>query len=431
MRREILTLLLVGALAQACSCDSVPDAALTSCELSQVVQGAVQTEILFVVDDSGSMDEEQANLRDNLSTFISTLQGSSVANDFRIGVTTTSVSTFPANAASGLQGCLIGPWLDPAVLGSGLLAAFQAQIDAVGTTGSGKEQPFRAMELALTTPGLAGCTDNDGFLRPGSRLAVVFLSDEDDCSDAANGADSNRECHNDAGDGIDYKFTRIDSIDHYAAFLQGSIGGEPRDVILASIVGVDAVTTAPTCGYDASLANGWCCGSPLLDDAATCPAGTNGSRAVTNAGLAGETYCGGTAAAPYCTSSCSTAYDKADRFSALLARFPSNKRLVASVCDASFASALQQIAGLISSPTVPLEGEPADHRMMLVALRQPDGSRTPCTVALEGTPEAATADAVYAPSQGSSPATLTFPETGGCSLASGEHRIEIDVICAG
>ncbi|HEY5677089.1 MAG TPA: hypothetical protein VIR81_09895, partial [Myxococcales bacterium] len=92
-RRIDLLLALVAAL-QAWSCDSVPASAVTRCQTTQVVPAAVSTDILFVVDDSGSMSEEQANLAANLDAFIDTLAASPVQNDFRIGVTNSSVEEF-------------------------------------------------------------------------------------------------------------------------------------------------------------------------------------------------------------------------------------------------------------------------------------------------------------------------------------------------
>lgn len=437
VRRETAAtaLLLAAALHGCASCDTPPDDALTSCEMGAVIPGAVKTDILFVVDDSGSMDAEQINLRDNLVTFVTALADSPVANDIQIGVTTTSVTDFAGNP-TGEQGCFVGPWLSGG--SASLLPDFQAQIDSVGIGGSGKEQPFRAMELALTTPALAGCTNNTGFLRPGSRLAVIFLSDEDDCSDSGptrgitqtGTTTGNDQCHNDYGDGVDYKFTRIDSIDRYAAFLAGPIGGEVRQVVLASIVGVDAVTLAPTCG---NTGNSWCCGGTAATTG-TCTANACASFTLSvpasPPSLTGDAYCCGGVAGTACASPCATAYDKADRFAALLARFPVNRRLAASVCDSSFATSLQRIAGLIISPTVPLEGAPADARMLVVGVRKPDGSRLSCTVAAEGSAEALTADAVYAPPAAGAPATLTFRDGGGCTLEQG-FEIEIDVICAG
>jgi hypothetical protein len=60
---------------------------------------------------------------------------------------------------------------------SGDLATVFGQMATVGAAGCGFEQPLRAMKAALG-PNPA----NSGFLRPDALLAVVFLTDEDDCS---------------------------------------------------------------------------------------------------------------------------------------------------------------------------------------------------------------------------------------------------------
>ena len=101
-------LALLAALALAC--ESVPSDAVTRCEATRVVPAAVKTDILFVIDDSGSMDEEQANLRDNLSAFIDALVAAPIANEFQIGVTSTSVEEFGATATTG-QAYTRGPAL--------------------------------------------------------------------------------------------------------------------------------------------------------------------------------------------------------------------------------------------------------------------------------------------------------------------------------
>ena len=94
MSRRIELGLLAMAALQALSCDSVPANALVSCQTTQVLPSSVATDILFVVDDSGSMSEEQANLAANLDAFVDTLVASPVQNDFRIGVTNSSVEEF-------------------------------------------------------------------------------------------------------------------------------------------------------------------------------------------------------------------------------------------------------------------------------------------------------------------------------------------------
>src|SRR5437870_2132665 len=97
------TVLLATALlaVPACTCDSVPGHALVDCQATAILPDAVATDILFVVDDSGSMSEEQANLAANLGAFIDTLVASPVKNDFRIGVTNTSVEEFVVSPTAG------------------------------------------------------------------------------------------------------------------------------------------------------------------------------------------------------------------------------------------------------------------------------------------------------------------------------------------
>lgn len=424
MRRATLILLASAALIDGCSCDRLPSTALTDCNQSAVVQGAVKTDILFVVDDSGSMAPHQTNLANNLSAFINTLKSSPVANDFQIGVTTTSVSDFGSTALVGEHGRLVVPILQ----GSSptLVADFQAQVAGVGTGGSGKEQPLRAMRMALTSPLIDPGNTNAGFLRPGARLAVIILTDEDDNSES-NGmvANTNDMTHNDvqsgAGQGVDFKGTVEDPVADYVSFLRGTLGGEPRDVVVGIIAGVDPTTKLPTTDY--SVGNHWGCGSPVNN---VCPVSAAASIPVTNPlatpNLSMDVWCLGTPTGT-CVSTCPKAYDKADRLTAFVApsNFASSKVVVGSICDASFASTLSQIAGLIISPTVPLSGEPADPAMLVVSVQKPDGSTIACKPAVDYT---------YAPPSGSGPATVTFLDSGVCKLDQG-YQIEISVICAG
>jgi hypothetical protein len=441
VRPHSLFILLTAALVQACSCDSVPKGAVTNCEQAPPVPAAVRTDILFVIDDSGSMNQEQTNLQTNLGNFIQGLKDSPVANDFQLGVTTTSVQTFDGSFSTTAgrpyeQGAFVGT--PKVLLGSSptLVADFQSRV-IVGTGGSGKEQPFWAMKLALSSPLIDAGGANEGFLRPGARLAIVILSDEDDCSDSAATkgitqtvtSAGNDQCHNDYGDGVDYKFTRIDPIADYVSFLIGPIGpagdNVVRDVAIAAIVGVDGATKLPTCG---NTADSWCCGSGSND---VCVANTCGSNSLTLPGatppnVTSATWCCGDGAGG-CSSTCSTAYDKADRFAALLANFPADRALTASICDASFADTLTQIGCMLVPQDVPLDGAPADWRMMTVGLAG-GGTTTPCEVTVAGSANEATADAVYDPPSGGQPAMLHFQN--GCRLGCGK-QIEIDLICAG
>ncbi|MGZ3461712.1 MAG: vWA domain-containing protein, partial [Archangium sp.] len=62
------------------------------CQAEAPVVSAQKTDILFVIDNSGSMAEEQAAIATELPAFLDELRGGNdVEQDFRVGVITTSV----------------------------------------------------------------------------------------------------------------------------------------------------------------------------------------------------------------------------------------------------------------------------------------------------------------------------------------------------
>ena len=142
--------------------------------LDDFEQGGIvggKADILFIVDNSGSMGDKQTKLGQSFQTFIGWLTGGLV--DFRIAITTTDMD------ATGAQGAFVGT---PKILDNttpGLVAAFQANVN-VGTGGSGNEQGLGASEAALSPAMLAGANAN--FLRSDARLYVVYVSDEEDSS---------------------------------------------------------------------------------------------------------------------------------------------------------------------------------------------------------------------------------------------------------
>jgi hypothetical protein len=364
----VLAALAALALLPRCACDSVPDDAVEECSASQVVPGAVKTDILFVIDDSGSMSEEQATLQAGLGDFIQALASSPIANDFQIGVTTTSVADYGGNACM-LAGTLVAPGVmsasDP-----DLVTTFQAAV-AVGTSGSGREQPFEAARLAISKSAPGG--PNEGFLRAGARLAVIFLSDEDDCSgDAGLGVDSNADCRAE-------KAASPSALTEIGDVVTDLSAG--REVVVAAIVGVAPGSLAPSCG---------------------------------------QSYCPDQA--------CGTALDKGDRFVALLNAVGPIRTRLASICDADFDQALSEFAGVILSQTMPLDGAPADWRMLVARVERPGSGAIACEIAPSDAPFVvrAAADAIYEPPQPGRPATLTFQNA--CALEQGD-RVDVQVVC--
>lgn len=141
-----------------------------------------QADILFVVDDSCSMDDEQASLGPQLGQFLSYANSQSI--DYQIAVTTTDV--FFPNPTGPYQGGKQGKF----VQASGVKiinrttpnagSVFNSMVTSLGSNGSGDERGLEAAYLALTDPLIN--TWNAGFLRADAALAVIVVSDEEDHS---------------------------------------------------------------------------------------------------------------------------------------------------------------------------------------------------------------------------------------------------------
>jgi len=130
-------------------------------------------DILFVVDNSASMSEEQAALAAGFQSFISQIEATTI--DFQIGIITTSQDTDDPN-----RGHLIGD--RPLFLTREVdyLTLFDQRVQ-IGTNGSDKEKGLDAAQNAISLNMLT--TWNLGFVRPGANLLIIIVSDEDDCSD--------------------------------------------------------------------------------------------------------------------------------------------------------------------------------------------------------------------------------------------------------
>ncbi|MCP4446150.1 MAG: VWA domain-containing protein [Myxococcales bacterium] len=278
------------------------------------VQTNRNIDILFVIDNSGSMKEEQASLVTNFQNFINVLDGiDGGLPDVHIGVVSTNVG---AGLYDGIAGCEIDGdngllqngddaceapndrYIEDLVNDDGSrnrnydgenLAATFSCIAELGITGCGFEQPLESMRRALNGSNPL----NDGFLRPDAFLAVIIISDEDDCSVQEDGGGMFNP--DSALDNIDsslgflnsfrcFEFgvqcepdenprstgpradcvPRADSaymydVDEYANFLK-SLKDEPGQIIVAGIigpptpviVGLDSGEPAlnPSCGID-------------------------------------------------------------------------------------------------------------------------------------------------------------------------------------
>lgn len=119
-------------------------------------------DIAIVVDNSGSMSQEQANLSTKLEPLLSFISGT----DWRIGVTTTD----PAD------GCLrFGDYISRDQ--TDRVTRFQNAVRA-GTEGSGNERGILQAIRLLTND----CNETP-WIRNNSSLAVLIVSDEDNCQE--------------------------------------------------------------------------------------------------------------------------------------------------------------------------------------------------------------------------------------------------------
>ncbi|MCX7979241.1 MAG: VWA domain-containing protein, partial [Bdellovibrionaceae bacterium] len=133
-------------------------------------------DILFVVDDSGSMAPHQANLTRNIDRFVTQFVNSTQI-DFRIGVLTTSMAPF--SSARECCGTLVGTpnFVDRR---TPMLETVLSRNLRVGTSGDGTEMMFDPVYAALTPPLVN--TVNAGFYRKDASLAIVYLTDAEDQS---------------------------------------------------------------------------------------------------------------------------------------------------------------------------------------------------------------------------------------------------------
>jgi hypothetical protein len=124
------------------------------------------SDILFVIDNSCSMADEQSNLENNFTYFASGL--TSLDLDYQMAIITTDNPAF--------RGDIMTPET------SDLEDEFIAQA-ACGTGGSGNEMPS---EMAYQSTQDSGDAGKDGdFLRDDSMLSMIFVSDEPDSSPSA------------------------------------------------------------------------------------------------------------------------------------------------------------------------------------------------------------------------------------------------------
>ncbi len=420
-----LSMLLLCATSVGCDCGGAPEGVIDSCESQLRLPPSVSTDILFVIDNSRSMREEQEKVIAQLQTFVSTLAAGPVANDFQIGVVTTGISQyattcdgrttdlleFPAESGRLQRGGL--PATDGPVLSSGDLETMgDAWLDKVralldqGTDGSGQEMGLEAARRAvsdplISTPPSAEPPGNQGFLRPGSRLLVVILSDEDDCSAPTPETlliepTCGRSCASDADCGGEGNY----------CVLRDSFSPALGRACVRNVCEVPEGREAliPVQSYVDFFKS--------MDDGA----GAGRQREVFLAviGAVGEDR-----QPARCRGDADEAYGVAVRYKAAVDGM-GEYGLIDSICKDDYADTLRGIAELVSAPhTLDLPQSPPDGHLLVVELSRESGQRLTCKMD-DGFD--------FEPATATTRARVTL--TGECRLRMGDS-ITLKVACAG
>jgi hypothetical protein len=198
-------------------------------------------DILFVIDSSGSMADNQASLVRSFPGFV---QGMRIrllnAPSFRVGVTSSSDMFGNGDGCTGIGSLATqttGPRSSdracgPYSSGASWIGHLDPQLEEhfacaaqVGVGGSDDERIMRAalnaVSPALTAPGAC----NEGFGRPDALLVMVLITDKDD---AAEGCDTSGVCMTYGSGGRP---------DDWVEELAGYRGGSVENVVVLSLVG--------------------------------------------------------------------------------------------------------------------------------------------------------------------------------------------------
>ncbi len=359
-----------------------------TCQAEAPLVAPQKTDILFVIDNSGSMFEEQEGLARELPAFIEELEkGGGAAHDFQVGVITTAV--YQNGRIGGVNQYL--EYKDQAgrlqaVGGERILRSSDpelrskfAELVKQGTGGSGQETPFEAVRLAVTeladVPQEEG--GNAGFLRDGARLLVVVVSDEDDCSEMQRppvvevGTQATR-------DYCSEQSASLGRVQDYAAVFKGLKDGTgaQRDVLWAAIAPVSMENKAAQ--------------SIVVDGV------------VRNV-------------------DCPTSYQPGYRQREMAAEFDTSLANLDSICRASYRDTLLAIAQIANSAqSLEVKNVP-DPRLLKVEVTRSGGEVQVCTVANEGI--------TFDEGSDTHPSRVLFSEN--CPRRASDLGIALKMLCAG
>lgn len=200
----------------------------------EVPQKQCDIDFLFVVDDSGSMGDEQAALAASVPEFVDTVVEVMELEKFHLAVTTTDAYQFNSAECATLGGFVVQTGeLNQEPVSCGYVDGynFMTQRDdlamsfpcaaKVGTLGNGDEKPMEAMVNALTDIA-SPCTDS--FLRDDALLVVVVITDEDDSPD---------------GDSTPGNTGSAGTPESWRQAVVAAKGDVPERIVVLSLIGVD------------------------------------------------------------------------------------------------------------------------------------------------------------------------------------------------
>ena len=129
-------------------------------------------DVLFIVDNSGSMSEEQRSLRDNFGAFMQYFAGSGL--DYHVGVVSTDCDSPREKGVLIQDDSATDRYIDNSYTEDEAVTSFKARAN-LGTNGSSDERGTDAAWAALIDNASG---TNVGFPRDEADLSIVIISDE-------------------------------------------------------------------------------------------------------------------------------------------------------------------------------------------------------------------------------------------------------------
>jgi len=148
----------------------------------------VKSDVLWVVDCSGSMSDNQQNLADNFDVFINWALTLDV--DFHLGVTTCQVDLPPSYSGTPAKSIYPGELVEAngiKVITSNTPNVVDAFTDLVilGDNCSATEAGLQGAHMALSEPLVTDPSKNGTFMREDAKLYIICVSDEPDQSEGS------------------------------------------------------------------------------------------------------------------------------------------------------------------------------------------------------------------------------------------------------